>query len=228
MSIVSIVYLPEGIAMAADSRLTGSRSTTDTSGAVTVEKFPISDNAQKIVLLSKCPVGIASVGTAIINSQTISDYIRLFEIDDIVEGDTPEIVADKLLLRQNEFTGTKFYVCGYSQDVPYVFVVSSTGKVRKNVEQGGDIVYSFMWGGEPEALNKLVNSTPVMNTNERLMPLKDGIDLAEFMVDLTIKYQRFSSQIRTCGGPIDILVLTKDGAFWHKHKLFSGKKNSEE
>ena len=228
MSIVSIVYLPEGIAIAADSRLTGSRSTTNTNGVITVERFPISDNAQKIVLLSKCPVGIASVGTAIINGQTISDYIRLFEINDITDGDTPDTVADKLLLRQNEFPGTKFYVCGYSQDIPYVFEVSTTGKVQKNVDQSGNIVYSFMWGGEPEALTKLVNSTPVMNTNEKLMPLKDGIDLAEFMVDLTIKYQRFSSQIRTCGGPIDILVLTKDDAFWHNHKLFSGKKNSEQ
>ena len=52
------------------------------------------------------------------------------------------------------------------------------------------------------------------------MPLKDGIDLSEFMVDLTIKYQRFSDGIQTCGGPIDVLVLTKDTAFWYKHKLY--------
>ena len=75
-------------------------------------------------------------------------------------------------------------------------------------------------GREKEALNKLVNAAPVMNTNEQLMPLKDGIDLAEFMVDLTIKYQRFSDGIKTCGGDIDVLVMTKDSAFWHKNKLY--------
>lgn len=219
MSIVSIVYLPEGIVMAADSRLTGNRSIIQ-NGVTMIEKFPISDNAQKIVLLSKCPVGIAFVGTAIIGEQTISDYIRLFEINDVEEGDTPEIVSDKLFARHSEYPGTTFYVCGYSQDVPYVFVVSANGKIRKNVDPNNNIVYSFMWGGEPEALTKLVNATPVMNTNEKLMPLKDGIDLSEFMVDLTIKYQRFSDRIKTCGGPIDILVLTKDAAFWNKHKLF--------
>lgn len=219
MSIVSVIYLPEGIVIAADSRLTGNRSVTQ-NGVTTVEQFPISDNAQKIVLLNKCPVGIAFVGTAIIGDQTISDYLRLFEINDIEEGDTPEIVADKLFARQNEYPGTIFYVCGYSQDIPYVFTASYSGKNRKNINSSGDIIYSFMWGGEKEALTKLVNATPVMNTNEKLMPLKDGIDFSEFMVDLTIKYQRFSDRIKTCGGPIDILVLTKDTAFWHKHKLF--------
>ncbi len=44
MSIVSVVYLPEGIVIAADSRLTGNRSVTQ-NGVTTVEQFPISDNA---------------------------------------------------------------------------------------------------------------------------------------------------------------------------------------
>ncbi len=94
-----------------------------------------------------------------------------------------------------------------------------TGK-KEYKDKDGNVRYSFSWGGEKEALNKLVNSTPVMNTNELLMPLKDGIDLAEFMVDVTIKYQRFSDCIKTCEGPIDVLVMTKDKAFWHKHKLY--------
>ena len=75
-------------------------------------------------------------------------------------------------------------------------------------------------GGEQEALTKLVNSPPSIRFNAGLMPLKDSIDLAEFMADLTIKYQRFSDGIQTCGGPIDVLVLTKDSAFWYKHKLY--------
>ena len=38
MSIVSIVYLPEGIAIAADSRLTGSQTKTD-DGDTTIKRF---------------------------------------------------------------------------------------------------------------------------------------------------------------------------------------------
>lgn len=220
MSIISIVYLPEGIVIAADSRLTGKKEYKDKDGNNIIEQFPLSDNAQKVVLLNKCQVGIASCGTALIGGKTIADYIRLFEMNDVEENDTPEIVAEKLLQHGSEFSGTIFYVCGYHQDVPYVYTVVSSGKARSNVDKDGNVRYSFSWGGEKEALNKLVNSSPVMNTNELLMPLKDGIDLAEFMVDVTIKYQRFSNCIKTCEGPIDVLVMTKDKAFWYKHKLY--------
>ncbi len=220
MSIISIVYIPEGIVIAADSRLTGRKEYKDKDGNNVIERFTISDNAQKVVLLNKCQVGIASCGTAYIDGKTIADYIRLFEINDIDESDTPESVADKLLMHGAEFPGTNFYVCGYSQDAPYVFYVTSTGKKRSNVDSNGNIKFNVSWGGETEALIKLINSDPIMNRNEKLMPLKDGIDFAEFMVDATIKYQRFSDIIKTCGGPIDVLVMTKDKAFWHKHKLY--------
>lgn len=219
MSIVSIVYLPEGIAIAADSRLTGSQTKTD-NGTTTIKQFSISDNAQKIVLLNKCQVGIASVGEAIIGGKTISDYIRLFEINNITNGDTPEVVADKLLEHKLEYPNTIFFVCGYSNDIPYIFEINANGKTRKNIDEANNVTYSLMWHGEQEALTKFFNAEPFFKIEPQLMPLKDGIDLSEFMVDLTIKYQRFSCEIKTCGGPIDILVLTKDDAFWHKHKLF--------
>lgn len=172
------------------------------------------------MLLEKCPVGIASYGAALIGGKTIADYIRLFEINDIDNEDTPETVADKLLRHGSEFVGTIFYICGYSGDIPYVYLIDSTTKTRSNVNSNNDIVYNLSWGGEPEALRKLINAAPIMNINKNLMPLRDGIDLAEFMVDVTIKYQRFSDRIKTCGGPIDVLVLTKDKAFWYKNKLY--------
>ena len=219
MSIVSIVYLPEGIAIAADSRSTLSTTKTE-DGTTTIKKFSVSDNAQKIVLLNKCQVGIASVGDAIIEGKTISDYIRLFEINDITNGDTAEVVADKLLEHKSEYPKTTFYVCGYNDDIPYVFVIDTNGKSRKNIDESNNVIYGLMWGGEPEALTKLISTEPSIKIDPQLMPLKDGIDLSEFMVDLTIKYQRFSCEMKTCGGPIDVLVLTKDDAFWYKHKLF--------
>lgn len=219
MSIISVVYLPEGIVLAADSRLTGRKEYKDKDGNNVIEKYTLSDNAQKVVLLNKCKVGIASYGNAYIGGKTIADYIRLFEINDVEDSDTPESVAVKLLAHGAEFAGTYFYVCGYSQDVPYVFHVSSTTQKRSNTDANGDIKFNLSWGGETEALVKLINADPIMSRNEKLMPLKDGIDLAEFMVDVTIKYQRFSDCIRTCGGPIDVLVMTKDDAFWYKNKL---------
>ena len=87
MSIISIVYVPEGIIVAADSRLTKNIEK-DNDGTKTIERYTLTDNAQKIVKLEKCSVGIASCGTALINSKTISDYIRLFEIKDVCNDDS--------------------------------------------------------------------------------------------------------------------------------------------
>lgn len=220
MSIISVVYIPEGIIMAADSRLTREKKYKDTDGNNVIEKYTISDNAQKIVLLNKCQVGIASFGTAFIDGKTIADYIRLFEIKDINDTDTPESVAKKLFDHGKEFPGTVFYICGYSQDVPYVYSVDSDAIERVNINTEGNVKFNVSWGGQTEALIKLINDDPIMKRNESQMPLKDGIDFAEFMVDVTIKYQRFSDCIKTCEGPIDVLVMTKDKAFWHKHKLY--------
>lgn len=206
--------------IAADSRLKGEKRFKDKDRNSVIEKFSISDNVQKIVLLNKCQVGIASYGTALIGGKTIADYIRLFEINDVEAGDMPKTVADKLLKHGAEFTGTHFYIYGYSQDIPYVYYINSSTKKRSNVDSDGNILFNLSWGEEPEVLTKLINADLIMRRNEELIPLKDGIDFAEFMVDATIKYQRFSDVIKTCGGPIDVLVMTKDTAFWHKHKLY--------
>ena len=55
----------------------------------------------------------------------------------------------------------------------------------------------------------------------RCMQLKDGIDFAEFLVDVTCKIHRFQTGIGTCGGPIDTLLITKDYSKWIKHKILA-------
>lgn len=53
------------------------------------------------------------------------------------------------------------------------------------------------------------------------MPIQDAIDLAEFLVDLTTKYIRFSVGPQTVGGPIEIATVTKHEDFkWIKRKHF--------
>ena len=50
------------------------------------------------------------------------------------------------------------------------------------------------------------------------MPIQDAIDLAEFLVDLTIKYVRFSAGAQTVGGPIEIAAITKHEKFKWIHR----------
>lgn len=57
------------------------------------------------------------------------------------------------------------------------------------------------------------------------MPLGEAIDLAEFLVDATIKFVRFTPGDAVVGGPIEIAAITTHGAFkWVKRKHYYSSK----
>ena len=117
-------------------------------------------------------------------------------------------------------------------------------RLRKQEESG------MVWAGEPEALNRLImGQSPILpsllqaelkvqpaqmaqamaNILPKIqlpavlpaMPLPDAIDLAEFMVELTIKFSRFRPGPPTVGGPIEIASISKHEGFrWIKRKYF--------
>lgn len=217
MSIITSVYIPEGIAMAADSRLTG--TTTYDDGRIAMHT--ISDNSQKLFLIKNNKVGIGCCGDATINGKSVGDFLRQFEIDCISECDNIITIATKL----KDYTidkhgeGVIYQVAGYLDDIPHVYTIINSNLIRSNLSEAGDIDYGATWQGESEAINKLTLGNPPMQFNFNLMQLKDGIDLAEFLVDVTIKYQRFDIRLATCGGSIDSLVITKGYSKFIKHKV---------
>jgi hypothetical protein len=61
------------------------------------------------------------------------------------------------------------------------------------------------------------------------MPLQDAIDLADFLVDLTIKFSRFSPGPPTVGGPIEIAAISKHEGFrWIKRKYYFDRRYNPE
>jgi hypothetical protein len=52
------------------------------------------------------------------------------------------------------------------------------------------------------------------------MPIQDAIDLAEFLVDVTIKFTRFSPGLNVIGGPIEVAAITKHEGFKWVHRKF--------
>jgi hypothetical protein len=116
--------------------------------------------------------------------------------------------------------------------------------LRKSEEIG------ITWGGNAEPLNRLVLGTSgflpavlqnlfrvptdqmpsvLQNIQQNLqaplvvpaMPLRDAIDLAEFLVDLTIKFSRFMPGAPTVGGPIDVAAISKHEGFrWIRRKYY--------
>lgn len=53
------------------------------------------------------------------------------------------------------------------------------------------------------------------------MPIQDAIDLAEFLVGLSISYSRFMPGASTVGGPIEVAAITKHEGFkWIRRKYY--------
>jgi hypothetical protein len=106
-----------------------------------------------------------------------------------------------------------------------------------------------IWFGQPEAINRLLlgwgtalpsvlqdlgvpddqigpamaQITTALSTPLVIppMPIQDTIDLAEFLVHLTIMYSRFSPGAPTVGGPIESAAITKHEGFkWVKRKHY--------
>ncbi|MGL5152305.1 MAG: hypothetical protein ACRC7N_17250 [Clostridium sp.] len=216
MSIIATVFLPEGIVMASDSRMTGITNSKDGLKHTRI----LSDNSQKLFLIKNGTIGISCCGDAIVAGKSIGDFIRSFEIEMIKEDDTISIISEKLeeYTFSKHGTGVIYHVCGYSNDEQFVYNINNKEIIRPNLHNNC-ISSGALWDGETDALVNLMTSSRGIKIDWKFMQLKDGVDFAEFMIDLTIKSQRFSNSTATCGGPIDILLITKDYSKFIRHKL---------
>lgn len=219
MSLVVTVYVPSGIVMAADSRITGTRKEQRQQEQQTViveQQVVISDNAYKIIEFTKVPVGISAFGAGIIKEQTVDSHVRAFEEEAITERDTVLTVPQKMInYFQQHFPGVTvgFFISGFRQEkgvsVPYVYVVDTMKQPtpkRINADEQGKIRYGVLRGGDTSVIDRLV--TPQHVPLFAAMPLQDAIDYAIYLIRTTIDTLRFEPRFPTVGGDIDVLVIT--------------------
>lgn len=65
-------------------------------------------------------------------------------------------------------------------------------------------------------------ATPLV---QAAMPIQDAVDLAEFLVNLSIGYSRFSPGAPIVGGPVEIAAITKHEDFkWVRRKHYFNDK----
>ena len=160
-------------------------------------------------------------GDAGFEDKTLSQFIQDFEDNHILEKDTIEDVANKLFkLIPDSCVEADFIIAGYDREEQFVYNVQKNSISRINEPRDGIQAYSATWSGDTEPLDKLLCTKPEFQFAYNTFSLRDSVDFAEFIVDTTIKCERFREGPKVCGGPIDILVITKSDAFWYRHKLF--------
>jgi len=79
-----------------------------------------------------------------------------------------------------------------------------------------DITNSPHWTGTIDDLNALISPHTLSHP---IIPIRDAIDFVHSCILATIKAIKFSSHAQTCGGPIEVAVITTDRKFrWVRHK----------
>lgn len=234
MSLVVTVYVPSGIVMAADSRMTVMRTEDREEAGQKVrlqQQLVLSDNAYKVVELRSVSVGVSVYDAGVINDQPVDSHVHRFEEEAIAPGDDVVTVADKLLQYfQTKFPGVNVgvHVAGYRIEgrasVPYVLVghtVREPKARRVNADADGRVQYGITRAGDTLVANRLIdpNHLPLFPA----MPLQDAVDYAVHLIRTTIDTMRFEPRFPAVGGPIDVLVVTAGGIRWVQRKELRGQ-----
>ncbi|HUF54727.1 MAG TPA: hypothetical protein VMR52_13320 [Dehalococcoidia bacterium] len=229
MSLTVTVYVPSGIVMAADSRMSALRSEErelDGKKTTLQQQIVLSDSAYKILPLDRAGLGIAVYDSLIVDNQPIESHVQRFETEVLEEGDDIDAVTDKFMAYFHErypSVPVGMHVAGYRTQgkarLPVVLVghtVRETVVRRVNLNDQGDLQFGVVRAGDTAIVNRLINKAtlPLFAA----MPLQDAIDYAVHLIRTTIETMRFEPRFPSVGGPIDVLVIEPDGMRWVQRK----------
>ena len=232
MSFIITVHTNEGIIMASDSRSTYSLTIPKLDGGTErIVGAHTTDTTYKTYLFNS-RIGISTCGAGDVNGVPISGFIEKF----IAEKVNADVSVEDTAKSINEFfskvssgINVNFIVAGYNKDelFPKVYrvVIANQSVIVQDTSAPGAV-----WDGETVTLSKLVQPVgvhqpngqyidlPSYGINFQFFTLQDAIDFANYAVDVTIKTMAFENCAKTVGGPIDILAIKPDKAFWIARK----------
>lgn len=174
MSLGVVVKGPEGIVLAADSRVT-----LEAMGPGMKQPIHVNfDNATKLLNFGKkhCHVGAVTYGVAVIGLRTAYSYMPEFELELKDQRMSVEQYAKKLsdffLRRWRDASmpeadpglSMTFIVGGYDEEKPYgsVFLVEIPQRPEPSPRNPGDHDFGMTWGGQLEVASRLVHGTDPM------------------------------------------------------------------
>jgi 20S proteasome alpha/beta subunit len=231
MSLVITVYVPEGVVMAADSRLTIECQFTPPGCPTKQLSLPSSDSTYEVFLTNN-GIGITACGTASVSNTPVGAILDKMIVGELKSSPvTPQGVADALLAHFFALPGppgVRFHVAGYHDTDQQVFNVDVSRNAVNRVNNSGP---GASWGGEADTLSRLLtrvaaldaqgakqNEHPHFGVAFQHFTLQDAIDFAVYAIRTTSDTMRFQLRPQTVGGPIDVLVIRPGEARWLSRK----------
>lgn len=212
-----------------------------------------SDSVYKTSLLAKFdkegkPIfetGVSSFGQDILGGICAASHIKRFTEEELTDADDVTTIPEKLVrfLREDfPNADTGFHVAGYKKkgkrSIPYVYychVGKNIFDQRRNLKPDGDLAYGATWSGQIDVLTGILQPSVLRGPEGRpvtmpkrpivwdAMTLQDAIDFSIYAIRTTIDTIRFQARPKNVGGPIDVLVITPDGAKWIQRKELKGE-----
>jgi hypothetical protein len=238
MSFIITLYTREGIVMASDSRLTLNTEIQTPNGPTMMLAAGMSDSNYKTFLV-KQKIGISTFGQADINGNPISGYIQSFMSNHNEKDISVSDFANELnnhFRTFNPIPTVGFHVAGYEteKDVlkPKVYQILPFHNIVRLVNPENELGESqgAIWDGEKDILMRLIQPMFIKDEQGLFQPLpqfsipwqfftiQDAIDFAVFSIQTTIDCVKFFPRAKTVGGPIDVLVINRENAFWVNRK----------
>jgi len=230
MSLVVVVYVPEGIVMASDSRqsiiIEGKRPDGEEFKIETVN----SDAVMKTFLLEKQWVGVSNFGQDLLDGVPMASHMERFIEQELVAADDVSSIAEKLVAyfrKSFPQADAGFHVAGYRKEgkasISYVYHchVARNAVERRNVKEDGSPRYGATWSGQIDVISSIVNPVIIKRARAKdkvirapapiiwdAVTLQDAIDFAVYAIRTTIDTMRFQARPKNVGGSIDVLLLT--------------------
>lgn len=234
MSLVIATICEEGIALAADTKLTLllKRNDPETGEEVEVTSW-FSTSASKMVLTDN-NVGIAFVGRLTVkglradlffsqyfaqrprlNARQVAEEINRLFVQEPELGEMEVLVAGMMDARCKIADGS---TVRYKR--PWLFELSTAmrGKIRKYNQPGAN------WMGEGDIVERLLGRHVKVKRGRKKVQLcdfdipytaftlQDAIDFSTIWLEMSYRLMRFQDREHTVGPPIEVMVIDKDGA----------------
>lgn len=191
-------------------------------------------------------VGVSFFGQDLLGGISIASHIKRFSEERLLNDENDIITIPKNLL---EFfrklfpaVDTGFHVAGYMREKegetskPYIYYCHVGRNIieRKNLKPNGNLNYGATWSGQIDVLAGILQPTLLPGREGKAvtmhkppiiwdaMTLQDAIDFSIYAIRTTIDTIRFQARPKNVGGPIDVLVITTDGAKWIQRKELRG------
>lgn len=247
MSLAIVVYIPQGIVMASDSR----QSITVEGRTPEGKSFKVdtvnSDAVTKTLLLEKQQVGISNYGQDMLDGVPIASYIKRFIEEELVAADDVTTIPKKLIeyfRKSFPKVDVGFHVAGYKKEarvsIPHVYHchIARNTVIRRNANPKGSLRHGATWSGQIDVITSIVNPVTVKDETGKeivyrqpapiawdVMTIQDAIDFAIYAIRTTIDTMRFQARPKNVGGPIDVLLLTPDSEpRWIQKKDYQGER----